>query len=37
MPSVSSTLRDPNVAAVLARLRAQADAEDASAKVRVQT
>jgi predicted O-methyltransferase YrrM len=36
MPSVSSTLRDPNVAAVLARLRAQADAEDAPAKVRVQ-
>jgi predicted O-methyltransferase YrrM len=37
MPPVSSTLRDPNVAAVLARLRAQADAEDAPAKVRVQT
>jgi predicted O-methyltransferase YrrM len=32
---MSSTLHDPAVAAVLARLRAQADSEDAPAKVRV--
>jgi len=36
MPRMSSTLHDPAVAAVLARLRAQADAEDAPAKMRVQ-
>src|SRR5436190_1990394 len=35
MPPMSSTLHDPAVAAVLARLRAQADSEDAPAKVRV--
>jgi len=35
MPPVSSTLHDAAVAAVLARLRAQADSEDAPAKVRV--
>jgi predicted O-methyltransferase YrrM len=35
MPSVSSTLHEPAVAAVLGRLRAQADAQDGPAKVRV--
>jgi predicted O-methyltransferase YrrM len=34
--AVSSTLHDPDVTAVLARLRAQADTEDARAKVRVE-
>jgi predicted O-methyltransferase YrrM len=33
--TMSSTLHDPAVAAVIARLRAQADSEDAPAKVRV--
>jgi predicted O-methyltransferase YrrM len=36
MPPMSSTLHDAVVAAVLARLRAQADAEDPPAKMRVQ-